>query len=49
MERNIGLKDWAEMDVTEKALFIAVRRLGMAMKNLQSEAEIQSAEKKNRK
>jgi hypothetical protein len=49
VERNIGLNKWAKMDVTEKALIIALRRLNMAMKNLQSEAEIVSAEKKSGK
>jgi hypothetical protein len=46
LEHGIGLDVWANMNVDEKAMIIAVRRTTMAMKNLQSEAEIRQSEKK---
>jgi hypothetical protein len=46
LERGISIEDWGKMDSTEKALVIASRRIAIAMKNLQSEAEIRSAESK---
>lgn len=46
LERNISLKDWAEMDEMEKAFVIAVRRNETAQKNLQADAEIRAAKRK---
>jgi hypothetical protein len=46
LERGIDLKTWSGMDVNEKAMIIAVRRTTMAMKNIQTEAEIKKSEKK---
>lgn len=45
LERGIDLDTWAEMKVDEKALVIAVRRVTLAMNNLQAEAEIRKAKK----
>ena len=49
LERNIGLAAWMEMDTIEKALIVAARRIRIAMRNLQSEAEIKQAERESRK
>jgi alcohol dehydrogenase class IV len=46
LERGIGLDAWANMDVDEKAMIVAMRRLSMQLANLQAEAEITRAEKK---
>lgn len=45
LERGIDLQTWAQMDVTEKALLVAVRRVRIAERNLQSEAEIAKSER----
>lgn len=49
LERGISIEDWGKMDSTEKALVIAARRITIAMKNLQSEAEIRHMERKTRR
>jgi hypothetical protein len=49
IERDISLEKWAEMSVDEKAMIVAVRRTTIAMKNIQSEAEIKDSERKARK
>jgi hypothetical protein len=49
LERNIRLAEWAEMDVLEKALIIASRRIRIAVANLQSEAEIRDSKQKTKK
>jgi hypothetical protein len=46
LERNIGLNAWTSMDIDEKAMIIAMRRIQRAVDNLQSEAEIAKAESK---
>ena len=46
LERGIDLDTWSGMSVDEKAMLIAVRRTTLAMKNLQSEAEIKENEKR---
>jgi len=46
LERNISLKDWAEMEEMEKAFVIAIRRNETAQKNLQADAEIRAAKRK---
>lgn len=43
LERNYTLEQWADLDAMEKAIVIAVRRIDMAAKNLQIEAEIKKA------
>lgn len=53
LERNINLETWSHMHVMEKALIVANRRIRIASKNLQAEAEIakmkQDAKKNGRK
>lgn len=43
LERNISVQQWCEMDSWERALVIAVRRVGIAKQNLQADAEIKRA------
>lgn len=45
LESGISVADWMEMDETEKALVVAARRIQIATKNLQAEAEIQHSER----
>lgn len=45
--RGIGLEDWMNMDVFEKALVIANRRVRIAQGNLQADAEIKDAKRKS--
>lgn len=47
LERGIRLAEWAEMDLFEKALIIANRRIRIAIQNLQADAEIRAARKVN--
>lgn len=49
LERGIGLRMWEEMHYLEKALIVAHRRIRIAVKNLQSDAEINVMERKARK
>lgn len=49
LERGISLGDWGRMDVLEKGLLIANRRIRIALQNLQAEAEIRDAKRKTRK
>jgi predicted GTPase len=49
LERNIRLADWGAMDVMEKALIIASRRIQTAIRNLNTEAEIKQAERTARR
>jgi len=46
LERNIRLEEWETMDPFEKALIIAQRRIGIALENLQAEAQIKAAKLK---
>ena len=46
LERNHTLEAWAKLDRMEKAMIIAVRRIGNAMQNLQTEAEIRASKRK---
>lgn len=46
MERNITLSQWFTMEPLERALIIATRRIDIAVKNHQTEAEIKNAERK---
>lgn len=46
LERNYSVEDWLRLDGMEKAMIIAVRRIDIAMKNLQTEAEIKAANRK---
>ena len=49
IEAHYGIKDWYELDPMERAVIIAVRRIGNAMTNLQMEAEMKAAKMKARK
>lgn len=42
---GIRLDNWMQMDVMEKALIVASRRNQIAMRNINSEAEINMAER----
>lgn len=46
LERGIRIAEWMQMDVYEKALVIANRRVRIAQSNLQADAEIKNAKKK---
>lgn len=46
LERGITLATWSGMDMYEKALLIANRRIRIQIKNLQAEAEIRDAKRK---
>jgi len=49
LERSISLGTWAGMDVMEKALVVAHRRIRIAVDNLQAEAQIKHAKATARK
>lgn len=49
LERGIELEAWGEMEEMEKALIVAARRIRIAIKNLQEEAQIEESERKMRK
>ena len=49
MESDISLETWAKMERYEKAFIIAFCRVKTAVKNLQTEAEINESKKKARK
>lgn len=46
LERGIGIEAWMNMDVTEKALLIAVRRVRGSILNINTETQIKHAERK---
>lgn len=45
LERGIGVEAWMAMDVTEKALVIAIRRTRISIENINTEAQIKHAER----
>lgn len=49
LERGIDLETWGKMNSDEKALLVAVRRVNIAIHNLQQEAEIEAQERNMRK
>lgn len=49
LERNISLEAWMKMQEMEKALIVAARRIQIASKNLQAEAEIAHSEREAKK
>lgn len=49
LERGIPLETWGQMDVDEKALLIANRRIRNQLANLQAEAEIRAQKREARK
>ena len=44
LEKNYKLIEWYELDRMERAMIIAVRRIDIAAKNQQTEAEIKKAQ-----
>ena len=44
LERGIAMKEWYEMHPIERALIVAIRRINIMEKNLQTEAEIEKSE-----
>lgn len=48
LERNYTLEQWYALDPMERALVVAHRRIDMAAKNLQSDAEIRDAKRKSK-
>jgi hypothetical protein len=48
-EKGIDMKAWYDMEPMERAIVIAVRRIGNAAKNHQAEAEIKAADRKTKK
>ena len=46
LERNYTLEAWSKLDGMEKAMIVAIRRIGNAMQNLQTEAEIRASKRK---
>lgn len=49
IEKGYRLKEWASMDMTERALIIALRRVDIAIKNHQTEAEVEKAQREAKK
>jgi len=49
LERGISLTDWYALDVDERALVIAARRVRIQVQNLQSEAEIRKSNREAQK
>lgn len=45
LERGIRLEEWGRMEVFEKALIVASRRIRIALQNLQADAEIKHAKR----
>lgn len=45
VERNYKLTEWYELDPIERAMVVAMRRIDIAAKNLQMDAEIRHAKK----
>lgn len=48
LERGYTLEQWYTLDRMERALVVAHRRVDMASKNLQSDAEIRDAKRKSK-
>lgn len=49
IERGISVRDWLDLNETERALIIARRRIAIQMKNLQTEAEITKMKREAKK
>lgn len=49
LERGISIQAWADMPEMEKAMVVAVRRNTIAMRNLQTEAEIEQSKREAQK
>lgn len=45
LEARIRIHEWEGMDMMEKALVIAQRRIQIALENLQAEAQIHAAQR----
>lgn len=49
LEKNYKLREWYELDSMERAMIIAVRRIEIAAKNQQTEAEINKSKQDAKK
>lgn len=49
LSHEISMEEWYAMDRTERAVIVAVWRIGKSMESLQSEAEIAQANRSARK
>lgn len=49
LERDYTLNEWYALDRMERALVVAQRRIDMASRNLQSDAEAREAKRNSRK
>lgn len=49
LEKNYKIQEWYDLEEMERAMIIAVRRIDIASKNQQSEAEIHKAKQDARK
>jgi hypothetical protein len=49
LERGITMQAWYEMHPIERALIVAIRRVNIMEKNLQTEAEIEKSENDRKK
>ena len=49
LERNYTLEAWMAIDPMERAMIIAIRRIDIASKNLQADAEIREARRNAKK
>lgn len=45
LERGYSVQEWLDLDPTERALIVAIRRIDNSMKNIQAEAEIAASKK----
>lgn len=48
LERNYTLEQWYALDPMERAMAVAMRRIDIAGKNLQADAEIRDAKRKSK-
>lgn len=49
IEAQYSISEWYALDPMERAMVIAVRRIGNAMSNLQMDAEMKAARRKGKK
>lgn len=49
LESHYSLVEWQSLDVMERALVIAQRRIKISLENIQAEAQIQQAKRNSRK
>lgn len=49
LERGIGLTEWSQMPLMEKAMIVANRRIRNAIANIQTDTEIRRAKRDARR